>query len=119
MQELEPGDWLFPRGTSPTGHELSETDGMLSLKVETLAGQTFCFEMDGVISYRFTLSEMYSGIIEDSFDKLLILDAPLWQLRLADEDSVRGDFVRKRRFFHVHITDVGVLECYALRVRRR
>ena len=81
-------------------------------------GGTTKLEFTGSISYRFILSELYLDIAEDGWDKLLVLENPLWPLRLSDEDSSRGEFVRRRHFFHMHISDVGVLECYALEVHR-
>ena len=98
--------------------DLIDKDGTLFISVRMHEGNTTKLEITGSISYRFTLSELYLGIVNEGWDKLLVLKEPAWLLGLSDEDSSRGEFVRRRHFFHLDISDVGVLECYALEVHR-
>ena len=118
MPELQGGDCLFPEGATPADLHLWQNGSTLALRVETFEGGAVRFEIEGVLSYRFTASENYLGYLDGSPDRLLVINEPPWSLRLADEESARGDFVRRRRFFHLDISDVGILECYGLAVRR-
>lgn len=117
MKLLNTNDELIPEHFSVEEFSLSFDGQILSLRMRSADGALKVLEATGVLSYRFSLEEVYSGYVEGSLNVLISPAKAQWPLRYVEEQNSLGEFIRTREFYHLNVPDVGILECWATGVR--
>jgi len=118
MKQLADGDRILPDGFHADDFELRFDGNSVTLEMRSDDGQAVTLEASWVLSFRHDLAEDEDSV-EGSVNILRVLQVPAWDLPYRDEEGSRGDFAREKNFYHLHIPDVGILECWAVAVARR